>query len=219
VKRSPDYGLYLVTDRALAAPKTIEETVAAAIGGGVSMVQLREKEISTRDFLLLARRLLTILRPAGVPLIINDRLDVALAAGADGVHLGQSDLPGREARRIMGPSAIIGLSVETMKQVQEAEELDLDYLAASPVFATPTKTDAAPPWGLAGLAALQSQTNLPIIAIGGIDQANAEAVLLAGADGVAVVSAICAADDPQAAARSLRAIIDRVRSEKKGSQP
>ncbi len=219
MKRSPDYGLYLVTDRALAAPKTIEETVAAAIGGGVSMVQLREKEISTRDFLLLARRLLTILRPAGVPLIINDRLDVALAAGADGVHLGQSDLPGREARRIMGPSAIIGLSVETMKQLQEAEELDLDYLAASPVFATSTKTDTAPPWGLAGLAALQSQTNLPIIAIGGINQTNAEAVLLAGADGVAVVSAICAADDPQAAARSLRAIIDRVLSEKKGSQP
>ncbi len=214
VTRPPDYSLYLVTDRALAAPKTIEEVVAAAIAGGVSVVQLREKDTSTLDFLLLARRLLNILRPAGVPLIINDRLDVALAAGADGVHLGQTDLPCREARQIMGPGAIIGLSVETIKQARQAEELDLDYLAASPVFATPTKTDAAPPWGLAGLTALRKQTSRPLIAIGGINRTNVEAVLRAGADGIAVVSAICAAGDPAAEARELREIIAKVRGTK-----
>lgn len=219
VNRKFDYGLYLVTDRALAAPRTIEEVVTAANLGGVSVVQLREKDTSTRDFLLLARRLLAILRPAGIPLIINDRLDVALAAGADGVHLGQSDLPGREARQIMGSKAIIGLSVETMEQAKEAAELDIDYLAASPVFATPTKTDTAPPWGLTGLAALRRETGLPLVAIGGINQANAKAVLMAGADGIAVVSAICAAADPRAAAQALRAIIDQVRHEKRRNQP
>lgn len=214
MKRSVDWGLYLVTDRSLSAPRTIEETVRAALPGGVTVVQLREKDCTTREFLLLARRLLAILRPIGVPLIINDRLDVAIAAGADGVHLGQSDLPYREARSMLGPEAIIGLSVETREQAREAEEWDIDYLAASPVFSTPTKTDTASPWGLAGLSSLLKLTRHPLVAIGGINRANAESVLQAGADGIAVVSAICAAPDPGAESRCLREIIERVRQQR-----
>ncbi|MDI6725590.1 MAG: thiamine phosphate synthase [Smithellaceae bacterium] len=217
MKRSVDWGLYLVTDRQLSAPRTIEETVKAALPGGVSVVQLREKDGTTREFLLLALRLLTILRPAGVPLIINDRLDVAIAAGADGVHLGQSDLPYREARSILGPEAIIGLSVETLEQAREAEEWDIDYLAASPVFSTPTKTDTGPAWGLAGLFSLRKLTRHPLVAIGGINRTNAASVLQAGADGIAVVSALCAAPDPGAEAKYLREIIEQVRRE--GNRP
>ncbi|MDZ4165976.1 MAG: thiamine phosphate synthase [Smithellaceae bacterium] len=217
MKRQVDWGLYLVTDRPLSAPRTIEEVVAAALPGGVSVVQLREKDSTTREFLLLARRLLAILRPAGVPLIINDRLDVALAVGADGVHLGQSDLPYREARSILGPDALIGLSVETLEQAREAEGMDIDYLAASPVFSTPTKTDTGAAWGLAGLSSLRKLSRHPLVAIGGINRTNAESVLRAGADGIAVISAICATPDPGAEAKALREIIEKVHRE--GNRP
>lgn len=213
MKRPVDWGLYLVTDRQLSAPRTIEEIVQAAVSGGVSVVQLREKDCSAWEFLALACRLLAILRPAGVPLIINDRLDVALAAGADGVHLGQSDLPYREVRAILGPEALIGLSVETLEQAREAEELDVDYLAASPVFPTSTKTDTGAAWGLAGLSALRKLSRHPLVAIGGINRTNAASVLRAGADGIAVVSAISAAPDPRAEAKALREIIEQVRRE------
>ena len=195
--------LYLVTDRPLARGRNLEDIVKSAVEGGVSMVQLREKDISTRDFIALGTSLKKALEGTGVPLIINDRVDVALGCDADGVHIGQSDMPYGTARRLLGPHKIIGLSVENMQQVAEAEELDVDYIGVSPVFSTPTKTDTAEPFGLDGLREAANASRHPIVAIGGINASNAAAVMQAGADGIAVVSAIVAADDPRLAAEDL----------------
>jgi thiamine-phosphate pyrophosphorylase len=148
VRRPPDFSLYLVTDRRLAAPRAIEDVVAAAVRGGVTAVQLREKDCSTREFVEIARKLKEILAPLAVPLIINDRADVALAVGADGVHVGQSDMDCRDLRGLLGPGAIIGLSVETPEQAEQADSLPVDYLGVGPNFSSPTKPDAAPAWGL-----------------------------------------------------------------------
>jgi thiamine-phosphate pyrophosphorylase len=203
--------LYLVTDRRLARARSLEDLVGAALRGGVTAVQLREKECATREMVDLARALKAILAPAGVPLVIDDRVDVALAACADGVHIGQSDMDYRDARRLLGEDAIIGLSVETPEQAERATALDVDYLGVGPVFATLTKTDAAPAWGIEGLAALRRRSRHALVAIGGINRENAQAMIQAGADGIAVVSAICAADDPEQAARELRAAISAAR--------
>ena len=211
MKRSIDWGLYLVTDRRLAGPRPLEELVHAALRGGVTAVQLREKECSTREFVELARRVKDILAPAGVPLIINDRVDVALAAGADGVHLGQSDMEYRDARALLGPDAIVGLSVETTAQADEAEALDADYLGVGPIFPTPTKTDTAAAWGIEGLAALREASRHILVAIGGMNVTNAAEVMKTGADGIAVGSAICGAHDPEEAARQLRRVVDETR--------
>ena len=194
--------LMLVTERTLCGARGLSEVVAAAVRGGVGSVQLREKSLDGRELVALARALRAQLAPLGVPLIVNDRLDVALAAGADGVHLGQRDLPVADARRLW-PHGLIGLSIEHAGQLRAAESLAIDYYGASPVFATPTKTDTAPALGLPGLAALRALTQRPLRAIGGITAANAAAVRAAGADGLAVVSALCAAPDPEAAARAL----------------
>jgi thiamine-phosphate pyrophosphorylase len=195
--------LHLVTDRRLASPRAIEDVVAAAVRGGATVVQLREKECPTREFVELARRLKAILSPLGVPLIVNDRADVALAASADGVHVGQSDMDCGDVRRLLGPRAIIGLSVETMEQAERAAGLPVDYLGVGPIFATSTKPDAATAWGIERLAELRRRTRQVLVAIGGINAGNAGRVIEAGADGIAVVSAICAAGDPEAAARQL----------------
>ena len=195
--------LHLVTDAELCGPRGIEAVVAAAVRGGATCVQLREKHLDTRPFVERARALKALLAPLGVPLIINDRLDVALAAEADGVHVGQSDLSAADARRLM-PHALIGLSVENAAQVRAAANLPVDYLGVSPVFVTPSKRDTAPALGLDGLRALRALTDLPLIAIGGIDLHNAAQVMAAGADGLAVVRALCAAPDPAAAAQALR---------------
>jgi thiamine-phosphate pyrophosphorylase len=200
-------GLYFVTDRGLCGGKPLAEVVLQAVRGGAACVQLREKEVSTRFFVEEAGRIKALLAPFHVPLIINDRLDVALAVGADGIHVGQGDMPYETARRLMGPKAIIGLSVETWEDVERAESLDCDYLGVSPVFATPTKTDTKEPWGLRGLARIRAFSRHPLVAIGGLNAGNAEAVVMAGADGVAVVSAICASPDPFAASRELDDII------------
>lgn len=197
--------LYLVTDSALAGGRPLEAVVSAAVQGGVSCVQLREKHLSTREFVALAQSLKAVLAPRHIPLIINDRLDVALACGADGVHLGQSDMGVQDARRLLPPEVIIGWSVETADDVQRAGRLPVDYLGVSPVFATPTKTDTHTPWGLDGLRQVRAATTLPLVAIGGIHPGNARQVRQAGADGLAVVSAICAAEDPRAAAAELLA--------------
>lgn len=199
--------LYLVTDRALSLGRPLEEVVAAAVQGGVTLVQLREKETSTRFFVEEAVRLKTLLDPLGVPLLINDRVDVALAAGAAGVHIGQEDMPYPAARRLLGPRAIIGLSVETEAQVLDAEAYDVDYLGVSPVFPTPTKTDTRGSWGLDGLARVRKLSRHRLVAIGGLNAGNAGAVIAAGADSVAVVSAICSDPDPRAAAAGLSEII------------
>jgi thiamine-phosphate pyrophosphorylase len=171
-------------------------------------VQLREKNVSTRFFVEEARRVKSLLTPFLVPLIINDRVDVALAAEADGVHLGQSDMPYPLARKMLGSKAIVGLSVETWKDVERAQELDVTYLGVSPIFTTPTKTDTKGIWGLEGLAKIRSYSRHPLVAIGGLNETNAAAAIRAGADCIAVVSAICGASDPQEAAMHLKDIIE-----------
>ena len=210
-------GLYFVTDRALCGGKPLEEVVRQAVRGGASCVQLREKDVSTRFFVEEAMRIKALLAPFRVPLIINDRLDVALAAGADGVHVGQQDMPYEIARRLMGPGAVIGLSVETRADVERAETLDCDYLGVSPIFATPTKTDTKGPWGLDGLARIRAFSRHALVAIGGLHAGNAEAAVLAGADGVAVVSAICAAPDPLQASETLAGIIRAALAKREGA--
>ena len=208
-----DYSLVLVTDRALAHGRPTADIVRAAVAGGVTCVQLREKDCGTREFLDEARKLLAILRPLGVPLIINDRVDVALAAGADGVHVGQQDLPLADVRRLAPAGWIVGVSAESVEDAIRAEQGGADYIGASPVFATPTKTDHAPPLGLAGLRAIRAAVRIPLVAIGGIHAGNARDVIRAGADGLAVVSAIVAAADPRAAAVELRREIKAAKGE------
>ena len=199
-----DYSLYLVTDRALARGRATAEIVREAVAGGVTCVQLREKNGGTREFLDEARTVQAALRGTGVPLLVNDRVDVALAVGADGVHLGQRDMPIADARRL-GPSGwIIGVSAECVEDAIRAEQEGADYIGVSPVFATPTKTDTALPLGLAGLRQMRAAVRLPLVAIGGIHAGNAREVIRAGADGLAVVSAIVSADSPREAARQLR---------------
>jgi thiamine-phosphate pyrophosphorylase len=200
-------GLYFVTDRGLCGDKTLADVVLQAIRGGAACVQLREKDVTTRFFVEEALQIKALLAPFKVPLIINDRLDVALAVEADGVHVGQEDMPYEIARKLMGPRAIIGLSVETWEDVERAQGLDVDYLGVSPVFATPTKTDTKEPWGREGLARIRAFSRHPLVGIGGINASNAEAVVIAGADSVAVVSAICAAPDPFMVSRELTEII------------
>jgi thiamine-phosphate pyrophosphorylase len=211
MNRPLDPRLYLVTDRDLSFHMSLEDVISCAVRGGVTIIQLREKNCSTRDYIELALRVRQILAPFNIPLIINDRVDVALAVNAEGVHVGQSDMPFREARRIMGPEAIIGLSVETMEQALQAEDLDVDYLGVSPVFFTPTKTDTKSEWGLMGLKALRKRSRHKLVAIGGINKFNAEVVLNAGADGLAVVSAICSSPNPEEASRELISIINKNR--------
>lgn len=202
-----DLKLYLVTDRGLAGDRAIEEIVRESVEGGATMVQLREKDIDTREFIELAMNLKKVLEPYGVPLIINDRVDVALAADADGVHIGQSDMPYPIARRLLGPDRIIGLSVENFGQIEEANALDVDYIGVSPVFATPTKTDTAEPFGLEGLRKAVRMSVHPTVAIGGMNERTAAEVMAYGTDGIAVVSAIVCASDPRQATRNLLKIM------------
>jgi thiamine-phosphate pyrophosphorylase len=203
-------GVYLVTDRGLCRNRPLQDVVLKAVQGGVSCVQLREKDLPARDFIGEAMAVKRILVPFHVPLIINDRVDVALACGADGIHLGRQDMPYAMARKLMGDQAIIGLSVETWEDVEAVEKLDVNYIGVSPVFATPTKTDTKEPWGLAGLKKIKAFSRHPLVAIGGINASNAQAVAEAGADCLAVVSAVCSADDPAAAAIILKNIMDDV---------
>lgn len=182
------------------------------------MVQLREKDCGTREFIQLAARLKEALSPLGVPLLINDRVDVALAVDADGVHIGQSDMPYETARRLLGPDKIIGLSVENMDEVLEANKLDVDYIGVSPVYSTSTKTDTAAPFGLAGLAEAVRLSSHPTVAIGGMNRTTAHDVICTGTDGIAVVSAICSADSPKEAARELSAVIEAARREQQDCQ-
>ena len=199
--------LYLVTDRPLSLGRDIEEIVREAVKGGATIVQLREKECPTGEFVTLARRLKALLAPLGVPLIINDRVDVALAADADGVHIGQSDMPYEDARRLLGYDKIIGLSVENFEDLERANALDVDYIGISPVYGTPTKSDTAEPFGLEGLQRAVSLSVHPTVAIGGMNASTIGEVIAAGADGVAVVSAICSAPSPREAAQELLNVI------------
>lgn len=202
-----DYSLYLVTDRGLSGGRPTRDIVESAIRGGVTCVQLREKSAATKDFIREAIGIKGLLAAAGIPLIINDRLDVALAVRADGVHLGQKDMPLEMARAITGDRLIIGISVESAEDAAAAEKGGADYLGVSPIYATPTKTDTAPALGLEGLSEIRRTVKLPLVAIGGLNRDNAAAAIRSGADGIAVVSAIVAAVDPEQAANDLARVI------------
>lgn len=197
-----DLSLYLITDPDLCAEHGLVETVVAAVRGGVTVVQLRDKHASDPEMIAQSRRLKAALAGSGVPLIINDRLEVALAAGADGLHLGQDDGDVLEARQALGADAILGLSVQTHEQLARVDPSRLNYLGLGPVFATPSKGDHARPIDFEGLAALVAASPLPSVAIGGLKAEHAAAVRAAGAQGAAVISAICGQPDPEAAARA-----------------
>ncbi|EPP22664.1 thiamine phosphate synthase [Vibrio fluvialis] len=204
------YTLYLVTDDQQDL-STLCRVVKQAIAGGVSLVQVREKQGDVRTFIERAAAVKAVLSGSGIPLIINDRVDVALAVDADGVHLGQSDMPATLARQLLGPDKLIGLSVENEQQFEQAQSLPVDYLGLSAIFATPTKTNTVKHWGLDGLNWAMARSRLPMVAIGGLNTSNIGAVAQTGVQGIALVSAISHAPDPQQAARDLRLLIEQNR--------
>lgn len=207
-KSKVDYSLYLVSDRGLLGGKDLAATVEQAIQGGVTLVQVREKNVSTRDFLQVAQAVKAVTDRYGVPLIINDRADIALAVDAAGLHVGQEDLPLAVARKLLGPDKIIGVSAGNLEEALLAREQGADYLGVGAVFPTNTKGDADPV-SLTALAAIKSKVKIPVVAIGGIHGGNIDSAISAGVDGVAVVSAIIAEADPQAAARKLAQAVKR----------
>jgi thiamine-phosphate pyrophosphorylase len=198
-----DWRLCFIADSEAAAIKDILRLVSEAIAGGVTLVQLRGKKWTGREFQRLGIEAARILRLEGIPLIINDRVDIALACAADGVHLGQEDLSLPYARKILGRGKLIGISVNTAEEAEAAEREGADYVGAGPVFATSSKNSLPPLLGLSGLQKIRTKVKIPILAIGGITVANATEVISAGADGVAVISAIAAAGSARSAARKL----------------
>jgi thiamine-phosphate pyrophosphorylase len=208
-----DLRLYALLDPERAGGHDLAALGRDVVAGGATIVQLRDKHGSTRRLIEETRAIKAALASSGVPVLVNDRVDVALAAGADGVHVGQDDMPAAEARRLLGPSAIIGLSVKTMSEAETAPLEVLDYVCLGGVFVTTSKDNTAAPIGITGLkkllAALRARApDFPIGAIAGIDETNAGEVVSAGADGVAVISALSLAPKPADAARRLRGIVD-----------
>lgn len=201
-KNKLDCALYLVTDRELLRGRDLCTCVEEAILGGVSLVQLREKELSTRDFYQTAQQIKVITDKYQVPLIINDRLDIALAIDADGLHIGQDDMPLTVARRLMGEDKIIGVSARTLTEALAAEQEGADYLGVGAVFATSTKKDANIV-ALSRLAEIKKAVSIPVVAIGGIGTENAKLVIETGVDGISVVSAILGKSDIRQAASNL----------------
>jgi thiamine-phosphate pyrophosphorylase len=205
--RNFDLAVYLITDPVLVGVRGVLETVEAAIAGGATMIQLRDPEAKTRPLVEEARAILALTRAANIPFIVNDRIDVALAVGADGVHVGQADMTVADARKLIGPKPILGLSITSDADLDVSDLNGVDYLGVGPVFQTSTKPDAAPPINVGGLEAIATRTKIPIVAIGGLHAGNAADAIAAGASGIAVVSAICAAPDPKTATRELVAIV------------
>jgi thiamine-phosphate pyrophosphorylase len=214
-----DLTLYVLVDPAQAGTRPLAPIAAAAARGGTTLVQLRNKTGATRDFVEQARTIKQALAGTRVPLLVNDRVDVALAASADGVHLGRDDLDACTARRLLGPKAIIGATVRSEADVATLAPGAIDYVCIGGVFPTRSKDNPDPPIGLAGFARLgrlvrQRAPGIPVGAIAGIDEHNAGDVIRAGADGIAVVSAVVAAPDPEAAARTLRGIVDAAKAQR-----
>lgn len=201
------WRLYVILDRAAARGRDLAELAAAAIQGGADVLQLRDKTAPTQELMAQATRLLAVSRPAGVPLIVNDRVDVAAASGADGAHLGQDDLPLEAARRLLGPHALIGQSTHSVDQALRAASDGADYVGFGPIFPTPTKP-GYPALGPSAIAPATRHVTVPIVCIGGVDRVTLPQVLSAGARCVAVVRAVCGADDPAAAARDLKRALD-----------
>jgi thiamine-phosphate pyrophosphorylase len=209
VRPSVDLRLYYVTDTPLTCERGLVETAIAAVRGGATLVQLRDPLAKAGELVRMGRALKAALDVLGVPLIINDRPDVAFAIGATGVHLGQDDLAPEVARRMLGPSAIIGLSITDLSQMKHVPWGVIDHIGVGPVVSKGVKPDAAEPMGLKGLSACAMVSRKPVVAIGGISIENVVDCMMAGADGVAVVAAIAGASDPEAAARHLRIAVDQ----------
>lgn len=199
--------LYVITDVAVAGGLTHGEIAQRAIDGGADVIQLRDKEMSSRELVTVGRELRGITRKTRTLFIVNDRLDVALACDADGVHLGQDDMRADVARQIAPPGFIIGVSVGTIDEAVRAESQGADYLAVSPVFSTASKYNAGPGRGLDVLREIRQAVRIPVIAIGGITKNNVQEVIAAGADGVAVISAVAGSADIAGAAREIRALV------------
>jgi thiamine-phosphate pyrophosphorylase len=216
-RRLPDLSLYLVLDPAACTGAGPEAVARAAAAGGVTLVQLRAKTLPDPELAALAMALRAVLRPLGIPLIVNDRARVAVAADAEGLHIGQGDGDPVAARAAIGPRRLLGLSIEAPDQLARLDPAIVDYVGAGPVFPTPSKPDAAPATGFDGLAAIVAACPVPVVAIGGLGPDSAAASIAAGAAGIAVVSAICAAPDPEAAARALRHRIDAARAPREGA--
>lgn len=202
-----DPTLYVITDRAIGRGRPLEDLVAAAVLGGATAIQFRDKTQPARAMLEAGRRLMEITRPAGVSLIVNDRVDVALALDADGVHVGGDDIPVAEARRILGPRKIVGASAATVAEARQAEADGADYVGVGSIFPTASKPDAGEAIGTAALGPIKAAVAIPVVAIGGIDHSNAGDAIRAGADGIAVISAVMGADDAEEAARGLLAAV------------
>lgn len=211
--RALQLGLYVITAVDPERGRDHLDVVRAALAGGADALQLREKEAPGRELYRLALRVRELVREQGgeTLFLVNDRVDVALAAGADGVHLGQEDLPATAARDILGPGAVLGISAGSVEEAVAAEREGADYLGVGPVFPTPSKPDAGEPMGLGGLRAVRRAVRIPIVAIGGINEENLEGVLEAGAEGIAVISAVTAAADMEEAVRRLRRALDAFR--------
>lgn len=207
----PDWTLIVITNRHQARGRSELELVRAALLGGATAVQLRCKDAGWPEMAELGQTLMAGTREAGVPLIVNDRVDLAVAIGAEGAHVGQADLSAPEARRMLG-SRILGVSATNLMQALQGEDDGADYIGVGPIFATPSKHDAAQPIGLQSLAQIVRRVRVPVVAIGGITSENVGEVIRAGASGVAVIGAIMGADDPEHAARQLRSRIDEARS-------
>ena len=199
-----------MADIEVAGRKYIISSIEDAIEGGVSLVQLRAKNLVSREYLELSIKAREITKTKNIPLIINDRVDIALSCKADGVHLGQDDLPVSQARNILGKKKLIGVSVHTEKEAEEAEHRGADYLGVGPIYFTQTKKDLRPPLGLEGFREIRKRIRIPILAIGGINAENAGEIIAAGADGIAVVSAILASENIIKAAQDLNQAISQM---------
>lgn len=208
------YELYVITDRAAARGRSHAGIARLAIEGGADVVQLRDKACSAEELVRAGRTIARLAHRAGTLFIVNDRIDCAIACGADGVHLGQGDMPVAAARRIAPAGFIIGASATTGQQAAEAAVAGADYIAASPVFPTPSKTDTPAFCGLSGIRRIRAAVRLPLVAIGGIGPQNARDAILAGADGVAVISAVTGQPDITGAARALKAIVREAKEER-----
>lgn len=206
MKLKPDYSLYLCTDSTLMSCKTVEESVEKAVIGGCTVVQLREKNCSSREFYELALRVKKITDSYKVPLIINDRLDICLAADADGVHLGQQDLPCAEARKILGKDKIIGVSAALPEEAAAAEAAGADYLGVGAVFPTSTKTNTRPVT-VETIRAIRAAVSIPFVVIGGVNQSNISSLYGLGINGAAVISAVISQPDITEAARQMKAAV------------
>ena len=204
-----DFSIYLVADADYAAGRDLLGLIGEAVRGGATVVQLRAKNLSSRDFLELGRRAADRLAGTGIPLIINDRVDIGLACGAAGVHLGQEDMPLAAARKILGGDSIIGISVNTVEEARTAEVGGADYVGAGPAFATATKETALPVLGPEGIGRIKRAVRIPVVAIGGIGAAIVAELAAAGADGIAVISAILGASDARRAAEDLKKAFQR----------